>query len=164
VSSKIGYLVRAALIASIYTAVTFIFAPISFGPVQFRVSEALTILPVLTTAAIPGLFVGCILSNLLVGGLGPIDLIFGSLATLIAAYLTYKIRKNIWLAPLPPVILNGIIVGSYLPYLLPEAELYLVPSILSVMAGEAIVCYVLGLPLLLFLVTRWKYIDKTFRT
>jgi uncharacterized membrane protein len=161
--NRIVFLAKAALIAAIYTVLTFIFAPISFGPVQLRVSEVLTVLPVLTASAIPGLFTGCIISNLLVGGLGPIDMIFGSLATLMAAFTTYKIRKNLWLAPLPPVIFNGIIVGSYLPFLLPELNMYLIPSILSVMAGELVACYVFGLPLLLFLAPRWKYIDRSFK-
>ena len=75
------YLVQGAMIAAIYVALTLSLMPISYGPIQFRVSEALCILPFFTPAAVPGLFVGCLLSNLL-GGLVPMDVICGSLATL----------------------------------------------------------------------------------
>ena len=156
---SLAYLLRASLIAAVYVALTALFAPISFGPVQFRISEALTVLPALTPAAIPGLFVGCALSNLLLGGLGPIDLIFGSLATLLGAVGTRFLRQHTRLLPLPPVILNGLIVGGYLPFLLPEAHLLLLPSMLTVTLGEAAVCYLIGLPLFLFLRPRWKRID-----
>ena len=83
------FLVQAAAIGAIYVVLTLLFAPLSYGEVQVRFSEALTILPYFTPAAIPGLFVGCILSNLL-GGAIPVDIIFGSIATLIGAIFTYK--------------------------------------------------------------------------
>ena len=93
---KSSYIVKASLIAAIYVIITGLFAPISFGHgiFQLRISEALTVLPIYTSAAIPGLFVGCMMSNLIFGGLGIIDLIFGSLATLIASYLTYKLKNK----------------------------------------------------------------------
>jgi len=92
------FLVQAALIAAVYVVLTLVFAPFSYGEIQVRISEALTILPFFTPAAIPGLFVGCILANLL-GGAIPLDIAFGSIATLIGAVFTYKLRNsNKWLA------------------------------------------------------------------
>ena len=97
-SKNTMFLVQAAAIGAIYVVLTLLFAPLSYGEVQVRFSEALTILPYFTPAAIPGLFVGCILSNLL-GGAIPVDIIFGSIATLIGAVFTYKLRgSSKWLA------------------------------------------------------------------
>jgi uncharacterized membrane protein len=116
------YITRAAIIGAIYCALTLLLAPISYGAIQFRLSEAMTILPLMFPEAIPGLFIGCFFANIL-GGLGPVDIIFGSLTTLAAAYLTSKM-PNKFLAVLPPVVLNGIIVSiwvskfSGVPYLL----------------------------------------------
>ena len=90
---KTVFLMQASLIAAIYAAITIALAPISYGQIQVRVAEALTILPAFTPAAIPGLFVGCIVANLYGGG-GIIDVVFGSLATLMAAYLSYKMPKK----------------------------------------------------------------------
>ena len=98
------FLASAGIIAAVYIALTFVFAPISFGEVQLRVAEALTILPVFTPAAVPGLFVGCLLGNLLGGAVLP-DVIFGSLATLVGAYFTRKLRfAKPWMATIPPVV------------------------------------------------------------
>lgn len=138
------YLTEAAVIAALYAVLTIVLAPISYGQIQIRVSEILTILPFFTPAAIPGLFIGCIVANIF-GGLGPIDIIFGSLATLVAAYLTYKMPKKI-LAPLPPVIVNAVVVGLILYYVY---EAPLIISMLWVGLGEGIVCFVLGYPVLL---------------
>jgi len=125
--------------------------PLSYGVMQVRVSEALTVLPALTPAAIPGLFVGCFVSNML-GPNGMIDMILGSGATLLAAIASYKLRKRALLVPLPPVLANGFIIGPMLYYV------YAVPvplwaCILWVALGEAIACYAIGLPLL-------KYMSK----
>ena len=93
------FLVQGAAIAAVYVVLTLVFAPLSFGEVQIRFSEALTVLPFFTPAAIPGLFVGCIIANLL-GGAIPVDIIFGSIATLIGAFFTYKLRNTgKWTAP-----------------------------------------------------------------
>lgn len=155
---------QAAVIAAAYLGLTFAFAPISFGLVQFRVSEALMLLAAITPTAIPGLFVGCILANLL-GGFGLVDIVFGSLATLIAAVLTHHLsvrlparfhKIKLLLLPLPTIIVNGIIVGGYLPFLIPEIRglsgslaVVLAISIGSVMLGELVVTYALGIPLYL---------------
>lgn len=92
-SSRTYFMVYAAAIAAIYTVLTMVFAPISFGPIQFRISEALCILPFFTPAAVPGLFIGCLLSNLLCGA-AALDIIFGSLATLIGALGSWMLRKT----------------------------------------------------------------------
>ena len=101
---------QAAMIAAIYVVLTVVFAPFSFGSVQVRIAEALTILPAFTPAAIPGLFVGCLIGNILGGAMLP-DIIFGTLATLIGAVFTYILRnQNKFLAPLPPIVANTVII------------------------------------------------------
>ena len=102
-------LVHAAAIAACYIVLTLLFQPISFGPVQFRISEALCVLPYFTPAAVPGLFIGCLLSNLL-GGSVIMDVIFGSLATLIGAAGSRLLRKNRYLVSLPPILSNTLII------------------------------------------------------
>jgi len=133
---------RGALIATIYAVVTVLLAPISFGVFQIRVAEALTLLPILFPEAIWGLFIGCLVSNIY-GGLGPIDIFLGSFTTLVAAWLTYKLRHSS-LAYVPPIVLNGLIVGTYLSFLL---KVNILLSIVSVAAGEAVAVLVLGIPL-----------------
>lgn len=140
------FLVQAAAIGAIYVVLTLLFAPLSYGEVQVRFSEALTILPYFTPAAIPGLFVGCILSNLL-GGAIPVDIIFGSIATLIGAVFTYKLRGNKWLAPVPPILANMIIVPFVLYYGY-GVNLPIPLMMLTVGAGEVISCGVFGMIIL----------------
>ncbi len=137
----------AAVIAALYAALTVAFAPISYGAVQFRIAEAFTLLPVLMPQAIPGLAIGCLVSNL-IGGYGVWDVVFGTLATLIAAILTYSLRKNIWLAALPPVLVNAAVIGLLLHFVL---ELPLVPTMATVGLGQLAVVFALGIPLILAL-------------
>ena len=145
-SKKTRYLVQAAVIAALYAALTLAFAPISYGLMQVRISEALCVLPLFPSAAVPGLFVGCVLANLL-GGMGIYDVIFGSLATLMAALCTWLLRKKTrWLAPLPSVIFNAVIVGAMLAFLFDVGESFAI-CMLYVGAGQAIACYGLGIPL-----------------
>lgn len=146
--NRTRYLLLATAIASIYFVLTYVFAPISFGPLQVRVSEALTVLPVFTPAAVPGLFVGCLLSNLLMTTLGPIDVILGSLATLVAAVGTWLLRERKPLAPLPPVIVNAAVIGLELHIVL---GLPLLPTMGYVGLGELVACYMLGYPLMVLL-------------
>ncbi|MCR1976050.1 QueT transporter family protein [Clostridium sporogenes] len=148
-NKKISKLVFSAVIAAIYTVLTLLLAPISYGQIQVRISESLTLLPFLSSYSIWGVFLGCIISNL-IGGNGIIDVVFGSLATLIAAILTYYIGKSNlkfkkYLAPLPPIIINAVVIGFILNYTL---KLPLLLSIIWVGLGEAISCYVLGLILI----------------
>lgn len=119
-------LCMSAVIAALYAALTLLLAPISYGPIQLRLSEALTLLPILLPQAVPGLFVGCLIANLYTGMLT--DIIFGSLATLLAAIGTCLLRKKPILAAACPVVSNGVIVGLVLslsfnlPLLLTMAE------------------------------------------
>jgi uncharacterized membrane protein len=155
---NVRYMVQAALIAALYAVVTLSFAPISSGLFQLRFSEALTVLPALTPAAIPGLFVGCLLSNLLMGS-AIWDIVFGSLATLMAAYLSYVLRNKRWLVPMPPILVNAVIVAIL------QVTVYGVPvSLFAAMAwvaaGEIAACYVMGYPLMKLL---GRYKEKLFR-
>ncbi|HDK27288.1 MAG TPA: QueT transporter family protein [Candidatus Atribacteria bacterium] len=144
---KPNYLVKVAMIGAIYIILTIIFAPISYGPIQVRIAEALVILPFIEPSAIIGLFIGCILANIY-GGLGMVDIIGGSVCTLIAAYLTSKV-KNPKLAPLPPVIINAFGVSAYLCLLF---DLPYWITVLYIGIGELTACYVLGYPLLILLI------------
>lgn len=143
-SGKVLFIAQAAMIAAIYVVLTLIGASFSYGEVQVRISEALTILPAFTPAAIPGVFLGCLISNILGGCILP-DIIFGSLATLIGAIFTWMLRnKSKYLAPLPPIIANVLVVPFVLKYG------YMVPlpvpfMMLTVGIGEVISCGVLGL-------------------
>jgi len=148
---KLNYLVRVAMIAAIYVVLNIIFAPISYGPIQVRIAEALVVLPFIDPSAIIGLFLGCILANVY-GGLGMVDIIAGSLCTLIAAYLTYKV-KNPKLAPLPPVLINAFGVSIYL-HLLFDLPYWI--TVLYIGIGEVIACYILGYPLLILLIKNKK--------
>ena len=139
-------LVLAALIAAVYAILTLFLQPIGYGPVQFRLAEALTVLPAIMPASIPGLFVGCLLANIL-GGFGPIDIIFGSLATLLAALSTYLLRKRKWLYPLPPVLFNAVIVGFYV-YMLYDKTYPMPLTMLFIGISEFILSYGLGLPMI----------------
>lgn len=143
-------LTHAAMIAAVYVLLTVIFRPISFGAVQFRISEALTLLPVLMPDAVPGLFIGCLLSNLLGGGVW-LDVLLGSIATLLAAVCTRRFRARPLLAAAMPVLFNGLIVGPvvYLAYVRAPGEAVnwalMWSSVGTVALGEAVVCYLLGL-------------------
>ena len=146
-------LTRAAIIAALYLLLTFALQAISFGVVQFRIAEALMLLPVLTVDAVPGLFIGCLLGNLLGGGVW-YDVLLGSLATLLAAMAVRRLRNRPLLAAAMPTVFNGLIVGPivYLAYVRAPGEAIqwalLYSSMATVALGEVVVCYVLGLPLL----------------
>lgn len=157
-NTNTSLLTQAALIAAVYVVLTYVFAPFSFGEVQVRIAEALTVLPLFTPAAVPGLFIGCVIGNILGGAILP-DIVFGSMATLMGAFCTYQLRKKSpLLAPLPPIFANTIIVPLILRYG------YGVPLpfpflMLAVGTGEIISCGILGL--LLFTVLR-KYENLLF--
>lgn len=144
-------LARSALIAAVYVILVWIFAPISFGMVQFRIAEALTALPILIPEAIWGLFVGVMLSNIL-GGLGPWDIFGGSGVTLLAAWLTRRFRHS-WLAYAWPILCNAFLVSAYLHRIL-GVPYWL--TVLSVGFGEAVVVLALGIPLVRLLSTRFR--------
>lgn len=149
-------IVIAAFIAAVYTALTYATAAagLAYGQVQFRLSEAMCVLAAFTPAAIPGLTVGCLLSN--IGStLGPIDWICGTLATLLASVAAYylrnvKIRQIPWLVPLPSIVFNGLIVGTELACVFGDGNAFLplfAINALWVAIGELAVCYVIGIPL-----------------
>lgn len=146
-----------ALIAAVYTVLTITFAPISYGWIQFRISEALTILPFFTPLAIPGLTLGVLIANIY-SSAGMADLIIGPLATLIAAIWTSKIR-NKWLVPLPPIIINAVMIGMMLGILF-SSEVTIPLAMLWVGIGELGVLYLLGMPLLLALEKRKNLFDQ----
>ncbi|MBQ2658483.1 MAG: QueT transporter family protein [Erysipelotrichaceae bacterium] len=139
---RLLHLAQGGIIAAAYAALTLIFAPISFGPVQIRIAESLSILPMFTKAAVPGLFIGCILGNLL-GGAVITDVIFGSVATLIGAYLGYLLRKNRWLVPIPTVISNTVIIPLVL-YFGYDVQIPIYLMMLYIMAGEFVGSFLLG--------------------
>ena len=148
-----------ALIAALYAALTLAFQPISYGAVQFRISEALTLLPVLFPQAVPGLTLGCLISNLFNPmGATVYDVVFGTLATLIAAVLTWRMRASIWGRALPAVLCIAVIVGLVLTYAYGIDMLWM--NMLTVGLGEAVVCYVLGVPMIKLLsrqdLSRWQ--------
>ena len=137
------FLAEAAVIGAIYVVLTLLFAPLSYGEIQIRFSEALTILPFFTPAAIPGLFVGCIIANLF-GGAIPVDIIFGSIATLIGAVFTYRLRScNRFLAPIPPIVSNAVIVPFVLHFGY-GVNLPIPLMMLTVGIGEVVSCGVVG--------------------
>ncbi|MDR2547475.1 MAG: QueT transporter family protein [Lachnospiraceae bacterium] len=179
-NKKVTYLAQAAMIASLYVVLTYAahMAGLASGVIQVRISEALTILPFFTIAAVPGLAIGCVLANFLTGGHW-IDIVFGSLASLIGAILTYKIGRKAasrerlrlkdqsdvtnddgkkaasrlrWLAPLPPIAANAIIVPFILLFAYGLRPLWF--SFVTVTIGQVISCGVLGMCLLLALEKR----------
>lgn len=167
-------LTLAAAVGALYAALTMgasVFG-VAYGPIQFRLSEALCVLPFFFPVSSWGLTLGCVLANLL-SPYGPLDVVFGSLATMIAAFCTARMRSR-WLAPLPPVLCNGLIVGALLAF----SEAGSGPGFfaafafngLSVAVGELVVCFGLGIPLLILIpkltffrdliVQNKRYLDK----
>lgn len=164
-SKNVRFLTQAAVIAALYAVLTYVAAALNlaYGPVQFRFSEALTVLPVFTPAAVPGLALGCFLANL-GSPLGIVDWVFGTGATLLAAIGTWlvgrvRVKDVPVLAPLPPVIANVVLVGFELSCLSSAGTFTFGnftwaaygASALSVGIGELVVCYALGIPLLMLL-------------
>lgn len=139
---KTGFITKTAAIAGLYIVLTVLNAGFSSGPIQCRLSEALCILPVFTVSAVPGVTIGCLVSNIIVGG-AVWDIVFGSLATLIGAVRTYLLRKHKFLAFIPPIAANTVIVPFILSFV------YKSPGslwwfALTVFIGEVISCGALG--------------------
>lgn len=156
-NKKIKYIIKSALIAAIYLALTLLFAPISYSLMQIRIAEALSILAYFTPAAVPGLALGCLLANLS-SPFGLIDIFFGTLATALSAFIATKI-KNRFLMPLPYVIVNMFIIGAILTYMLHVKFIY---AALWVALGEVIAVYIIGMPLL-FVIEKNKTLNKFFK-
>ena len=164
---------RIGVIAAMYAACTLVailfLGGLAWGPVQFRISEALTVLALFTADAVPGLTLGCVVANVAnivlsgTGTLGLLDVVFGSFATFLGAFFTYKMRKRPAVAVLGPVLANALIVPAYLPVMLAGLGFYTIPftsislegsyalmylfGLVTTGVGEAVVLYVLGLPL-----------------
>ena len=157
---KAYFITQAAVIAALYVVLTLFINAFNLanGAIQVRISEALTILPYFTPAAIPGLFVGCLLSNFLTGA-AIWDIVFGSLATLLGAIGTYLLRKQKWCAPIPTILANTIIIPFVLTYAygLPGGIPFFM---LTIGAGEILSCGILGMILLFAL---QKYRDVIFK-
>ena len=147
---KTAYLARAAVIAALYVSLTYLSAAFGLsgqGLVQLRFSEALCVLPYFTAAAVPGVTLGCLIANILTGA-HVLDIVFGTLATLLGAIGTRLLRKSKFLAPLPPVFFNTLIVPFVLRYAYFTTDVAFPILFLSVGAGEILSCYLLGLVLL----------------
>lgn len=145
--SNVRYLSTAGIIAALYAVMSYFSSVfgIAYGPVQCRFSEALCILPFLTPAAVPGLFLGCLVSNLL-SPYGALDIVFGSLATLLAAFWTSRVSHK-WQAPLPPILCNAVIVGAVITIQQVPADLFwgtFAYNALTIGLGEALSCCLLG--------------------
>ena len=144
-TTRVRFMTQAAMIAAIYVVLTIFISAFNLasGAIQIRISEALTILPAFTPAAIPGLFLGCLISNLITGAMLP-DIIFGSLATLLGAFGSYFVRKWKWAVPVPPILSNMIIIPFILAYVyqMPGGVPYFM---LTIGIGEVISCGVLGM-------------------
>lgn len=140
------YLTKASLIAGIYLVLVLIQIPmgdLAFGPIQFRIAEGLTLLPLVETAAIPGLFIGCFIANLLLASYSPfglIDIVGGSMVTLIAAYLTSKM-PNKFTGSLPPILLNGLIISIWVSYFVKIPYWY---TVLGIGIGQLITVTIFG--------------------
>ena len=142
---NLRFLCRGALIAALYVVLTWLCSLVGLdkGVIQMRLSEALCVLPAFTGAAVPGLFAGCLLANLLTGSALP-DIIFGSLATLIGALGAYFLRRRKWLVPLPTVLANTLIIPFVLRFAY-GAEGSIPYFMLTVGAGEVISAYICGM-------------------
>ena len=142
-SKKLVFICQAAVIAALYVVLTYVFSAFASGVIQVRGSEALTILPAFTPAAIPGLVIGCLLSNTLTGCV-LLDIIFGGVATLIGALGSYALRRHTWLVPIPPIVSNMIIVPFVLRFAYGATDAF--PFMMATVgAGEIISCYLLGM-------------------
>lgn len=142
-SKKLVFICQAAVIAALYVVLTYVFSAFASGVIQVRVSEALTVLPAFTPAAILGLVIGCLLSNTLTGCV-LLDIIFGSVATLIGALGSYALRRHTWLVPIPPIVSNMIIVPFVLRFAYGATDAF--PFMMATVgAGEIISCYLLGM-------------------
>lgn len=160
-NKKVLFTTQAAMIAALYVVLTLLANALGLAnyAVQIRFSESLTILPFFTPAAIPGLTAGCLLSNLLTGCM-PLDIVFGSLATFLGAVGTWLLRKHSWMAPLPPIAANTLIVPFILAYVY-QFEGSVPYFMLTVGIGEILSCGVLGMILLGVLM---KYRNVLFKT
>lgn len=155
---RIRLIVYSGIIAALYVVLTLPMAQFAFGPIQFRLAEVLTVLPAFAAGYIPGVSLGCFLANLLnPNNLGPVDIICGTIATVLAGIFTRILgKKNKILGIIPPVVFNGLIVGGYLPFLLVDEGSEVTAaavglSMFEVAASEAVLLVIVGIPFILLL-------------
>lgn len=141
---SLTFMARAGIIAALYFALSVAFSAIAFGPIQFRVSEILVLLPIIFPEAIPGLAIGCFLTNFFFSPFGVFDMVLGTLATLIGAIGTYLLKRKPILATLPPIIANTLLVP--LIFVLNDASTIYYISMFEILATQIITCLILGLP------------------
>ena len=142
-------LTRGAVIGALYVVLTLVLAPFSFGAMQLRISEVLTVLPFIMPEAVLGLTIGCFISNIICSSI--VDAIVGTLATFLAAVVTAKTKK-LFLAPLPAVLFNAVLVGGVITVMTLDFTIYnYIMVALSIGVSQAIVCYVGGIPFLVFI-------------
>lgn len=132
------------MIAALYFALSVAFNAIAFGPVQFRVSEILVLLPLIFPEAITGLAIGCFFTNFFFSPFGVFDMVLGTLATLIGAIGTYLLRRRPFLATLPPIVANTLLVP--LIFVLNDASTVYYLAMFEILASQIITCIVLGMP------------------
>ncbi len=151
--TKIGGMATAGIIAALYVVLTLPFGQAAFGPIQVRIAELLTLLPFFTPWAIPGVTIGCLISNLLFSTIW--DVLFGTLATLLAAWFTYK-SKHLLIAPIWPTLFNGLIIGTMLTFMILNHFEWLawLTMVGEVAVSEFVVCFALGVPFMRFLQKR----------
>lgn len=151
-SKRVKYITVSAMIAAFYVVLTLVSAVLglSSGAVQVRISEALCVLTAITPAAVPGLTVGCLIANLLTGA-NVLDIVFGTLATLLGALGGYALRKHKYLTPIPTVVANTLIVPLVIVYGFGVTDVALPVVALGVLVGEIIAAYALGIALLVAL-------------
>ena len=151
----------AGILAAVYAAVTIATSSFAYGQIQFRIAEALTVLCCFTPAAIPGMLVGCMAANL-ASYVSTWDFLIGSFATLLACIMTWAMSRNldakrwkIWFVPLPTILCNAVIVGAEIAFFFDDRSFWTAYSLnaLSVGAGEAAVMYLVGVPLLFWLLS-----------
>ncbi|MDD4839414.1 MAG: QueT transporter family protein [Clostridia bacterium] len=145
-SKNLKRLTRSALIAALYFILSISVPAITFGTIQFRISEALCVLPALFPEAILGLSIGCLLTNLF-SPFGILDVILGTSATLIAAILTYLLHNKLVLAAIPPVIINALIVP--LIWVINKTDMLYWLNMFSILVSQAVIVGALGIPLAL---------------
>lgn len=141
---SLTFVARAGIISALYFALSVAFSAIAFGPIQFRVSEILCLLPLIFPEAIPGLAIGCFFTNFFFSPFGAFDMLFGTLATLIGAIGTYLLKRKPILSTLPPIIANTLLIP--LIFVLNDASTIYYISMFEILASQIITCLVLGLP------------------
>ncbi len=138
------YVARAGIIAALYFALSVAFSGISFGPIQFRISEILVLLPLIFPEAVVGLTIGCFFTNFFFSPFGVFDMVLGTLATLIGALGTMLLRRRPILSTIPPIVANTLLIP--LIFVLNDADAVYYISMFEILATQIITCIIIGVP------------------